>query len=394
MVRRSYLVSCLVLAAVTGLLVIALSDDLPKVAGFLAKLTLVISLAGGLGMWALKKLYGHQQARAVFANTTLVAVSVVVSLVGGEAVTRLVFRDITTTADNTSYFANRWRQMHPPAINRWGFREREFGLRPSEEIYRIAVVGDSFTYGQGIVVENRLSNILEGQLNEHRNQYEVLNFGRPGAETKDHIDILRDVVLKIQPRYVLLQWFRNDVEGDNKGERPKPWRLLPSDFLLSYLHTHSALYYFVNQQWIKMQRRLGFIEGHQAYMERRFKDPSGIDARRARRELETFFELCNQQRVPVGMILFPALADSASQDHTADFLIDWVLSICSQQSVPCLDLRTVFATISPPTLLWANRLDAHPGRLANQLAAEAVLRKFGPIWGTNMGNHLRPELSN
>lgn len=67
-----------------------------------------------------------------------------------EMASRYIYRDVTTTSYNTGYFAERWRKRNRPQINRWGFRERNLELHPLVGTCRIALVGDSITYGQGI----------------------------------------------------------------------------------------------------------------------------------------------------------------------------------------------------------------------------------------------------
>ena len=71
--------------------------------------------------------------------------------------------------------------------------------------YRIAVIGDSFTYGQGISEDARFTNFLENHLNQSGEKYEVLNVWRPGAESIDHLTIFNNYVVRIFPDYVLLQ---------------------------------------------------------------------------------------------------------------------------------------------------------------------------------------------
>lgn len=63
---------------------------------------------------------------------------------------------------------------------------------------------------------------LEALLRDADLNAEVLNFGRPGSETVDHVETLQDAVLPLQPDFVLLQWFVNDVEGHDKSGRPMP----------------------------------------------------------------------------------------------------------------------------------------------------------------------------
>jgi len=72
-----------------------------------------------------------------------------------------------------------------------------------------------------------MTNILEEKLNASGQKYEVLNFGRPGAETVDELALL-PTVLSLAPDFVLPQWFVNDVEGHDKSRRPSGRRLVPS----------------------------------------------------------------------------------------------------------------------------------------------------------------------
>jgi hypothetical protein len=298
----------------------------------------------------------------------------------GEGLCRWLFRDVTTTAQ-PSYFMRRWLLAQSSASNHLGFREREFSSAPAAGTYRIAVVGDSFTYGQGIEKSERLTEQLEQRLRGRSGQVEVLNFGRLGASSLDHLRILHDAVIPSQPHYVLLQWFVNDPEWNTAG-RPVPWRLLPSDRLRSWLGDHSALYFLAEHGWYTLQTRLGLVESNTRYLERRFADPNTPDARAGDAAVEAFFGACRERGLGVGMILFPLLeevgGDRARYSQSA--LIDRTLALCVRNGVTCLDLRPTFAAVQPAQRLWANRFDNHPGHLANELAADAVAGAFAPQW--------------
>jgi hypothetical protein len=83
-----------------------------------------------------------------------------------------MFRDITTTADNRSTSRRVGSTTISTAI-RGGFRGPELEARKANGVYRI-VVGDSITEGQGISESDRPG-------------HEVLNLGRAGADTPDHV---------------------------------------------------------------------------------------------------------------------------------------------------------------------------------------------------------------
>ena len=82
---------------------------------------------------------------------------------------------------------------------------------------RIAVIGDSFTWGQGVSEDDRLTNLLQERLNDGAGGFEVFNFGLPGADTRDESAILSEVLSQAAPDVVLPQWFVNDVFPWDRG---------------------------------------------------------------------------------------------------------------------------------------------------------------------------------
>jgi lysophospholipase L1-like esterase len=310
----------------------------------------------------------------------LLAVSIGFALILAEFAVRFIHRDITTTGDNKSYFAKKWYREHPPTVNALGFREKEIPEKRAE-IYRIAIIGDSLTYGQGIPEDARFSNLLRSSLNITGESFEVFNFGRPGAETHHHRQILTEAVLAQEPDFILLQWFVNDVEISH-AERGATAPLIPWRRLNKVLQQRSALYYLINRQFASLQRSLGHTENYVENMKRRFGDPSTLESTTAANELVRLIGTIAENDIPVGIVLFPLLVD-VQEDPAAyplGFLIDRVLVTCSEHEIVCLDLRQVFAPVTPTSDLWVNRYDKHPSAVANKLALDAIRERFSPIW--------------
>ncbi|HQU15016.1 MAG: hypothetical protein B7Z66_13880 [Chromatiales bacterium 21-64-14] len=354
---------------------------------FLLKLTTLLVVLGATLWWVLARRGGHRRARAAFGSILLTVTATLVALGAAEAITRYAYRGVITTGDDRSYFSHRWMRTDVGPLNRMGFRERNFNLTPAPGVYRIAVIGDSFTWGQGIRDDQRLTNLLQAQLDTHGARFQVLNFAQPGAQTDDEVRILRESALKAHPDYILLQWFINDPEGHNFSGRPWTYRLLPSDVLNSYLYSHSAFYFLVDQQWNLLQQKLGMGAGYSydQYMVRRFRDPNGKDSVAAQRELERFLDICRRHGVPVGIILFPELTSNLLHGYPLGFLMDRVLALCRARGIPCVDLRPVYAG-RPPAELHVDRFDGHPSALANRLAERAVYAAFAPDW-TRLAQH-------
>ena len=302
-----------------------------------------------------------------------------VSLLAAEYAVRHAFRDVSSAADTRTYF-------HQPVVeqNSLGFRGREIGLVKAEHTYRIAVIGDSLTWGTGVPYGERFSDRLEEQLNTRRPAdavYEVLNFGRVGWDIGDELDALRTLVLKTSPDFVLLQWYVNDFENGDYGDRPHPASLVPWSAVHGVLLRASALYSALQTQWVSVQEKLGLVETYADYMYRRFGDPDGPDSTSAIELTRAFIEECGKRGVGVGLVLFPHVdADLSAGRYRYDYLHERVLDACRQEGVTCADLRSTFAAYPDYLRLWASRLDAHPSALAHQLATDRLMEAWGAFW--------------
>ncbi len=352
---------------------------------FLAKFTILLAVVTPVFWITLGKTVGASKRKAFLSNVLLLGVTLTIGLIFAEIFVRYMFQGITTTGDYSSYFTHRWISKHPPATNKLGFREREITKQKAPDVYRIAVVGDSFTYGQGILYEARFTRIIEQRLNSAQMKdartYEVLNFGKPGAETIDHTGFL-DSVFEIDPDFILLQWLPNDVEGSDHSARPKSYRIIPSDYISGWLHKNSALFYLIKTSVNGLQTNMRLVESYGDSMNKRFADPESKDTLRANREMDEFIFRVKDKNIPLGIVMFPYLIDTGGNpgNFAYGFLFDRVLEACNREAVKCLDLRPALARVSPASGLWLHQFDAHPSPLTNGVAAEAILETFSDVW--------------
>jgi hypothetical protein len=79
---------------------------------------------------------------------------------------------------------------------------------------RIAVLGDSLTFGIGVREEDTFCRVLERMLNERRQssepRYEVINFGVHGYSTDAERNLLESDVVQFEPNIVLVSMCAND----------------------------------------------------------------------------------------------------------------------------------------------------------------------------------------
>ena len=208
--------------------------------------------------------------------------------------------------------------------------------------------------------------------------FEVLNFGKPGADTDTHVKFLANSMAHIDADFVILQWFVNDVRND-QDLRYSTTPLIPWPPLHRFMVSRSALFYLLDYGWIQLQHYLGIVESEDDFMIRHFGDADSWRTRRAQDLSLDFIEICRRNNLPVGIILFPAL----NREQPLGFLLDRVLAVCIDQQVSCVDLRETFASVKDPSSLTVNQFDSHPNRCANELAARAVLDAFGTQWAAH-----------
>ena len=293
-----------------------------------------------------------------------ILVAVVIATAGAEASTRWIFRDVTTSADSGSFFSRRW--INDVSMNEYGFRERNFSIAKPPETFRVAVIGDSFTFGNGLPADKRYSDLLGKWLGA---RFEVLNFGVPGNNTPHHLDTLRARVLPTSPNFVVLQWFVNDVEGDDLSGRPKPAFLVPNAQLHRWLNRHSALYAVANMRWAEMQIMLGWVPSYAEYLKAKAGDANSPGARHEAELVHGIVDTAHRNGVDIAVVLFPDTGAALGADYPFSFLHEHMLERCRAEGIECLDLRQRFAKEKDRRTLWVSPFDHHPSAKANQIAA-------------------------
>ena len=87
--------------------------------------------------------------------------------------------------------------------NSIGIRDHE--VEPTGEAnYRILAIGDSFTYGWGVEIDQTWPKILQQRLREAGCQVEVLNCGYPGASPRKYAEVAVEATAVLRPDLVLV----------------------------------------------------------------------------------------------------------------------------------------------------------------------------------------------
>lgn len=99
---------------------------------------------------------------------------------------------------------------HLARINSLGFRDRPWEISRSEETFRLLAIGDSFTFGMGVELEQSWPKVLERDLRERGMNVEIANLGSPGASPADYSKTAARAIPLLKPDMVLIAILQGD----------------------------------------------------------------------------------------------------------------------------------------------------------------------------------------
>lgn len=250
----------------------------------------------------------------------------------------------------------------PPGaeINGDGFRDRTHPVEKTAGGPRVALLGDSVTFGHGLEPGEAFPQVLQSLYDGEGAPVEVMSFALPGFSTRQQRYAYERVARRYRPDRVLVAVCLNDIpEVKNNLTRPAAW--------LRALHAWSAVVrLLVNAP----AREINSVEE----LFRRPDDP------RVREGFELFFRELGLLRDVVradggelGLAVFPfrfQLAAGAPPPLAQRAILDW----CEREKLPCLDMLPALAPLGEAAFLDYDHLSAEGARLTAQvLRGSAVL---------------------
>lgn len=117
--------------------------------------------------------------------------------------------------------------------NSAGMRSHEIAREKPPGVRRIAILGDSFTFGWRVPVEASYPQVLEGMISEAAGEsaprVEVLNLGVVGYSTRDEAIVMQHRAMDWSPDVVVVGYTLNDPEIEpvwlhNYFAKPEAWQ--------------------------------------------------------------------------------------------------------------------------------------------------------------------------
>ncbi|MFT5288388.1 MAG: hypothetical protein ACI8QS_000185 [Planctomycetota bacterium] len=274
-------------------------------------------------------------------------------------------------------------------INSAGFRGPEFEYTKPEGTYRIAVLGDSFTFGHGVPFEATWGEFLEAKLqvhldsNEQANspkRAEVLNFGVNGYDILDVELVLQHKALAWSVDRVIYGFFPNDLFVAKETDAA-PGDQTDFDFQnVQEVELHDQL--FGSPSGLSRYSRLFFLL-ERALAARRIDALTTSTYLRAGTPGSRHFEawkaglvsmarVCEARNVPLDVVIFPEMA-SLDDGHAYAPIYVAVEEAARELGLGAVQVFDAWEGHEASSL-WVHPTDHHPNEIAHSLAGEAVSR--------------------
>ncbi|HMB68687.1 MAG TPA: SGNH/GDSL hydrolase family protein, partial [bacterium] len=246
------------------------------------------------------------------------------------------------------------------AINSRGFRDAEIPAekRPGET--RVALLGDSVTFGWGVPYGDRFSEILERDWSRDDAPLELVNTGHGNWNTAQELAALSELLSDDPLDGILQFWYINDAEPTPE-HRDAPW----------YARLHVAIFVWAKSDLL--QRRFGNKEGFEDYY-RGLYDEGAAGYAGFRSALERTGEVARSRGLPWVFVILPEFHGFPGpfQDVYAAVAAD-----AERAGATVVDVTRAFADEDPATT-WVAHNDVHPNAKGHALIARAVADAVDP----------------
>ena len=286
----------------------------------------------------------------------------------------------------------------PVQRNSEGFRDREFIIPKPENTYRILVLGDSFTWGVGLNVEDALPKLIERGLAEQSaaHQIEVINAAIPGHNTVEQLLLLEDKGLKYDPDMIILVYNLNDIEylPELSANVPDEADIVPvveidpgeditqfsrnrgfRGFILK-IERRSALVRFLVPRVGARLRQMGLINSVEfSWVEKIFQgftddNPGWVESKNA---LFGISEIANNADIKFVVAIYPLFVEL--ENYKGKHVHRELLDYCNDIQIHCVDLLGLFENTNERNY-WINYVDGHPNGYAHLLVSELIIENI------------------
>ncbi len=212
----------------------------------------------------------------------------------------------------------------PLRTNSLGFRGREWLKERSAGVFRVALIGDSHAFAFGVPFESGVGEALADRLGQRLGrECELLNFGLPGYNAEQQLEVLRHKALSFDPDLVVVLICENDHNKarwcDDEGwlhipDAPEDAARGPTRPLVTEKSVlrHSRLAMYLKLMWLRAtvsSEREEAAKPDEGWMAPVDSAEVAPRVRSVYDSIVGMAELCRAREIPVGVTTLAALPD-------------------------------------------------------------------------------------
>ena len=306
-------------------------------------------------------------------NISVLFISLVSILIILEALIRLSGYRVRYEQDEKNYLA--WQNNAKKQHNSIGYRDYKYSVKKAEKVFRIYVLGDSFTYGEWIRMEETYPKVLEKLLNSKypSKHFEVINSSFLGLDTAKEFEKLKREGLRLSPDMIILGFCLNDPSTDSGMTQ---WHEEDKKEKIKILFNNKELLNISDLYWF-LKIRIDWLLGKGIFMRAFLKlyDKDSKDWKNFEKSFNGICELSRENKIPLLVVIFPYFhqLDEKYPFHQAHSMVK---ELCDKNRVKSLDLFYFYKGI-PSKSLWVKTslpTNTHPNAKAHQIAGMRIFK--------------------
>ena len=308
------------------------------------------------------------------AEVALLLAAAVVALLVAEGAARLLSGD-----GASGYAPLRTGRRDRQPINALGYRDLERVQPKPPGVRRLVCLGDSFTWGVGVLFDDAWPQRVERTLSRTRGErWEAVNLAEPGMNAVEQLSRLDSEGFGYGPDVVVLAWVLNDSEDEDaaearrardwaeaEGSKPGPLEAFGSRSALVRLvrsRVHATL---ENRRRISGYRSM-YADGYAGWT-------------KARQALVAMGGLCRARGVPFVVVVFPLFANPLDARYPFAEIHAKVAQAAGEAGARAVDLLPSYRKVDWRLLVVDGAADEHPNEIAHRIAAQAIARAMDDV---------------
>jgi hypothetical protein len=270
------------------------------------------------------------------------------------------FMDVKEEINPSGFELNRSineRNTNYSKLNPYGFTDRIWLAQKPKGFTRIAVLGDSFIWGDGLPYEDAWGHKFERKILAKYDSVQVLNWGLQGWSTLDEFNFFKLHAKDYGIDMVVIGWVDNDPDVGK----------IPQDFQTDPKRLHPVLYFIspalAQSKLNEHNQKMGSAWDTAIWGDANLKDYQVV--------LNDFNQYLQQEHIKSVMVMTYSDFGNGTLEHFAK-----AKPMIVKAGFECLDLCAVAQKKYgnyPADSLHANPVNAHPGEILTEEFSNEVL---------------------